>query len=190
MKAIRLFLTVAVFTAGIIAVHRLCWTRYACDVEKNSADRRLSRAFKQSNETERTAIGRTMLARLRPCLDRDPFDYQLRVTYGMAADAAGQKELAMAMYRAALAFNERPEILANLAELQFETGHPEEAKQNLLRACSLHIAYVRKVGEPMRTEIIEAVKARRARLSAARSAARSAEQKRSHDDPQVADPRP
>lgn len=164
MKAIRVFLAIAVFAVSILAVQRLCWTRYACDVEKNSADRRLSRAFKESGETERIAIGRTMLARLRPCLDRDPFDYQLRVTYGMAADAAGQKELAMEMYRSALALNERPEILANLAELQFETGQPEEAKRNLLRACFLHIAYVRKVGEPLRTEIIEAVKARKERL--------------------------
>ncbi len=182
MKAVRALLAIAMFAVAALAAHRLSWTRYTCDIEKRSADRRLYRVFRSGTEAERSAVGRTTLARLRPCLERDPFDYQLRVSYGMAADAAGQKVLAMAMYRSALALNERPEILANLAEVQLEMGQPDEANRNLVRACSFHIAYARKVGEPMRSEIIAQVKARAERLSSAA--------KRPQDQPQVTHERP
>jgi len=164
MKFVRALLAVAVVVIACIAVHRLCWMRYTCDVEKKNADRRLTRAFREMNESERVAVGRAMLARLRPCLDEDPFDYQLRVSYGMAADAAGQKSLAMEMYKAALALNERPEILANIAELQFELGQADEARANLQRAVNFHVAYVTRAAEPLRTELFEEMKARRARL--------------------------
>jgi tetratricopeptide (TPR) repeat protein len=182
MKAIKALIAVAAFAVALIAVHQLCWMDYVCDVEKNSVGRRLSRAFKEADPAELVAIGRAMLIRLRPCLERDPFDYQLLVTNGIAADAAGQKDLAMQMYRSALALNERPEILANMAELQFENGQPDEARRNLLRAASFHIAYVMKVSEPMRSELVEEVKARKERLLAAKQ--------RSRDQAQVAPKRP
>jgi Tfp pilus assembly protein PilF len=169
MKAIRVLVALVILGCAAVAVHRHFWREYTCDIEKKNADRRLYRAFRDKNDSDRDAIGRATLARLKPCLDRDSSDYQLRVSYGMAAQAAGQKDLAMEMYRSALALNERPEILANIAELQFEMGQPNEARQNLLRACYFHIAYVRKVGEPMRRELFEAVQARRKQLLAAKN---------------------
>jgi tetratricopeptide (TPR) repeat protein len=167
MKAIKALLAIAVMATALAAVVRTQWMRYECDREKGRADRRLRQAFRDRSESERAAVGRRLLARLRPCLEHDPFDYQLLVTYGIAADASGRKDLALEMYTSALALNERPEILANIAELQFELGRPAEAKANLLRAASFHIAYVRKVGEPLRSELVAAVQARNERLLAA-----------------------
>ncbi|HEX7833602.1 MAG TPA: hypothetical protein VF787_28375 [Thermoanaerobaculia bacterium] len=182
MKAINVLVALLILGFTGDSVYRQFWREYTCDIEKKNADRRLYRAFHGTSDSDRDAIGRATMARLKPCMDRDSSDYQLRVSYGMAAQAAGQKDLAMEMYRSALALNERPEILANIAELQFEMGQPEEAKQNLLRACAFHIAYVRKVGEPMRSELFEAVQARRKRLLAAKN--------RPDDQPQIIRERP
>lgn len=180
MKAIRALLAIAVLAAAIVAVHRFCWQRYECDVVSKSVDRRLHRAFRDHSVNE--ALGLAMMRRLEPCLAQQPFNYQLLVTYGNAASAAGRKDRAMEMYRAALALNERPEILANIAELQFEMGRPDEARQNLLRAMTFNLVFARRAAEPMRSELIAAVKARRAALLRAKN--------RADDQPQVTGERP
>jgi hypothetical protein len=163
MKVSKAVLALALIATSALAAHRLCWLRYRCEVDKDRLNDRLLRALDRPAH-EREAIGRASISRLRECADYDEADYHSRFLLGMAAEAAGQKELALSQYRSALQLNERPEIYTRIGVLQLDARQPDEARRNLLRAVTFNAAFVRAVSPPLRTELLDAARNRQERL--------------------------
>jgi tetratricopeptide (TPR) repeat protein len=105
---------------------------------------------------------------LKACMAYDPHDYETLVYFGNAAEASGLLTLALSTYERALALNERPEIYARMAIVQFELGRPEEAQRNLSRASNFQIGYALLVADPVKTIVYDGAIARRERLRAQR----------------------
>jgi tetratricopeptide (TPR) repeat protein len=87
----------------------------------------------------------------------------------------GRYEEAVRALEEALLLAERPEIYAQLGELEIERGHIEAARRAVLRASTFNLMYVYTVDPPLRDEIIAEVTARHERLRAAKHVARVTE---------------
>jgi len=163
-RIVRWILAVAVFAAGVAAAYFTCWTRYQCDVVKKRAEDRLYR--EHTSDYERLLVARRALNELTPCLQRNACDYEMLFLMAVAAENSGRREQAVDFYRRALSYNERPEIYANIAVLQFDLRQPEEATRNMMRACIFDLNHSLRVAQPMQFEIQQAVAARQQRLLA------------------------
>jgi Tfp pilus assembly protein PilF len=154
----------ALVAVSITAAYRLCWIRYRCDVIKQRAERHLYREV--ASDYERVAIARRVMTELSGCHTYDSTDYQTLFLLAVAAENAGRPEQAVALYRRALSYNERPEIYANIAVVQFGLAQPEEATRNMMRACIFDLNHSLRVAQPMQFNIQRAVGDRQRRLLA------------------------
>jgi len=163
VRLLRVALAGLLIIASSAAVYRLCWVRYECEVVKREAESDLRN--RSLSGYEEIVVARRATERLRRCLERDPSDYQTYFLLARAAEALGSTEQALSLYGVALKLNERPEIYARIAVLEFQLGRPKEAEEHILRACYFQIFYSAMVADPMQAELYAKVLARQERLS-------------------------
>ena len=164
MRIVRWILAAAIFAGGLAAAYFTCWMRYECDVVKKRAEDRLYR--EGTSDYARLLAARSVMGELSRCLEHDPSDYQTLFLLAAAAENSGRREQAVDLYRRALSYNERPEIYANIAVLQFDLRQPDEATRNMMRACVFDLNHSLRVAQPMQFEIQRAVADRQDRLQA------------------------
>lgn len=77
---------------------------------------------------------------LERCRCISPPDVGIPMTRAAAADVDGDRATAIIEYQNALRIDRRPEVYFQLGLLQHETGHDDDAVNNLVRACAFNPA--------------------------------------------------
>ena len=101
-------------------------------------------AFDRGGEQAR-AVARANIERLERCLRPGCREVRLLFIVAINYRTIGRPEIALDLYRQALRYDRRPEILANIADTQLSLGNREEAYANYLEAVLFFPGYLRLV---------------------------------------------
>jgi tetratricopeptide (TPR) repeat protein len=168
MRVLRSLLSLLVTIAAMALIVRGILPRIDCNREKGRINREVRRFERSGDESARTARASNNVAACRRCLAIYPEDFQLHMLMAANLRILGNGEEALQSYERARAIAERPEIYAQMAEIEIERGNLETARRLLVKAATFHLRFVETVDEPLRGEIQAEVLARHERLRAAR----------------------
>lgn len=168
MRALRLLLALLIAVATIALIARGVLPRIECNRDKGRINRDVRRFARIGDESMRIDIARKDLDACRRCLEIYPEDFQLHMLMAATLRVLGDADAALQSYENALKIAERPEIYAQMGEIELERGNVEAARELLLTAGRFHIGLLDIVDEPMRSEIAADVLIRQARLLAGR----------------------
>jgi len=168
MKAFRLTLALLLLAATIALIERVMVPRVRCNLAKGEVNRIVRRFHRIGDEYQRINMARKNLAKCDACLSVFPEDYQLHLLRAANLRILGRPDEAVRSFEHALALTERPEIYAQIGEVEIERGNVEAARRALLRAATFNIMFVETVDDPLKTEIYSAVYDRNERLLAAK----------------------
>lgn len=166
MKVIRILLAALLVTSASLAITRIALPRLACNLAKGQINRDVRRMGRTGNEFERYEKARANVARCRECIAEFPQDHHLYLLLGANLRVLGEYDAAIAELRNALKLIERPEIYAQIGEIEIERGNLQAGHDAILRASIFQIYYIDMVSEPMRSEIQNEVMARYDKLRA------------------------
>jgi tetratricopeptide (TPR) repeat protein len=168
MRVLRSLLAVVVTIAAIALIVRGILPRIECNREKGRINRQVRQFGRSGDENTRTAQASNNVAACRRCLAIYPEDFQLHMLVAANLRVLGNDEEALQSYEQARAIAERPEIYAQMAEIEIERGNLDAARRLLVSAATFNVMFVETVDEPLRGEIRAEVLARQDRLRAAR----------------------
>lgn len=168
MKALRVFFAASLAVAVIFVIAQSLVPRFHCNRTKGEVNRHVRRFSRIGYEYDRAVLARRNLAKIDACLTQFPEDYQLYILRGANLRFLGRPEDAIAAFQQALTLAERPEIYAQIGEIEVERGNLEAARVALTKAATFNVIFVETVDEPLRSEIYKAVIARHQRLRAAK----------------------
>lgn len=168
MKTLRILLALLLTMTTIAFITRAAAPRIRCNLAKGEINRSVRRFDRIGNEYERIVRARRNVAKCQECLAIFPQDYQLHMLRAANLRILGSYDEAVRTFEYALTLTERPEIYAQIGELEIERGNIEAARRALLKAATFNLTYVETVDEPLRGEIYEAVLARYNRVRAAK----------------------
>jgi tetratricopeptide (TPR) repeat protein len=164
VKALRVLLALLVVVAVAAAIVVRIVPRVECNREKGRMNREVRRFGDIGDEYVRVTRARNNVRVCQRCLALYPEDYQLHMLLGANLRVLGNAEEALQSYQRALALTERPEIYAQIGELEVERGNVAAGHAALLRAGLFHVMWLESVEEPMRGELFREVMARHDRL--------------------------
>lgn len=166
MKALRALLALLLVAAVIAAIVTTMVPRIQCNLAKGRINREVRRIARSGDEYERRTLARRNVEVCRRFLAIFPEDHQLHMLLGANLRILGSLDEAVRSFQRALALTERPEIYAQIGELEIERGNIEAGRAAVTKAATFHMVYLGTVDEPLRSEINNAVMARYDRLRA------------------------
>lgn len=129
-------------------------------------NREVRRFSRSGDEQVRLEQARNNIAACRRCLALYPEDFQFHLLMGANLRILGNYDEALQSFERALVIAERPEVYAQMAEIEIERGRPDTARQYLRNAAMFDLRYAAVVDQPLRGEIEAEVLARHERLRA------------------------
>ncbi len=163
MRALRTLLALLVILASLALIVRGVIPRIECNREKGPMNRQVRR-FARSGDEQRMEQARNNIAICRRCLALYPEDFQFHLLMGANLRILGNYDEALQSFERALVIAERPEVYAQMAEIEIERGRPDTARQYLRNAAMFDLRYAAVVDQPLRGEIEAEVLARHERL--------------------------
>jgi tetratricopeptide (TPR) repeat protein len=164
MKAFRALLALLLVAALMAVIAKAMVPRLQCNLAKGRMNREVRRFSGSGDEYERITQARANVEVCRHFLTIFPEDHQLHMLLAANLRILGNLDEAVESFQHALALTQRPEIYAQIGELEIERGNIEAARAALTKAATFHMFYVEAVDEPLRSEIYRAVMARYERL--------------------------
>lgn len=164
MKPLRTLLALLLVAALAVMVTRVFIPRITCNLAKGRINRSVRGFARIGDDYRRTALARANLEECQRCLKYFPEDHQLYTLYGTNLRFLGRLDEALQAFQQALALTERPEIYAQIGEIEIERGNIEGARVAVTKAANFHMLYLGVVDEPLRSEIGAVVTARFERL--------------------------
>ena len=150
MRVVRIVLALMVVAASTAVVLRVAIPRWQCGADKYE---RLQRA-------------RANVARCRECIARFPQDHQLHMLLASNLRILGERDEAIRTLQHAIALSERPDMWAQIGEMEIERGNLDAGRDALITAATFEIFFIDWVSEPVRSQVNNAVMARYERLRA------------------------
>jgi tetratricopeptide (TPR) repeat protein len=167
MKAIRALLALLFVAALAAVIAKAMIPRLQCNLAKGRMNREVRAFGRSGDEYARLTGARENVETCRHYLTIFPEDHQLYMLLAANLRVLGSLDEAVENFRHALTLTERPEIYAQIGELEIERGNIEAGRAAMTKAATFHMLYVETVDEPLRSEIYKAVMARYERLQAA-----------------------
>ena len=164
MKPLRALLALLLVAALGAMMVRVFIPRISCNLAKGRINRSVRGFSRIGDDYRRTALARAHLEECQRCLKYFPEDHQLYTLYGTNLRFLGRLDEALVAFQQALALTERPEIYAQIGEIEMERGNIEAARAAVTKAAKFHMLYLMVVDEPLRSEINAVVTARYERL--------------------------
>ncbi len=166
MKAVRFVLALMLAAVSTAVALRVAVPRWECNREKGRINREVRRMWRTGDEYERIARARANVARCRACIVRFPQDHQMHMLLASNLRILGERDEAIGTLQHAITLSERPDMWAQIGELEIERGNIEAGRAALMTAATFEIFFVDWVSEPMRHELENAVMERYNRLHA------------------------
>ena len=168
MRALRALLALSVAVAAIALIVRGVVPRIECNREKGRINRAVRLSSRPGGEPIPMEQAQRNVLSCRRCLTIYPEDFQLQLLMGANLRVLGNFEEALRSCERALAIAERPEVYAQMAEIELERGRLDAVRPLLRKAAMFDLRYAAIVDQPLRGEIEAEVLARQERLRAGR----------------------
>lgn len=168
MRALRALLALSVAVAAIALIVRGVVPRIECNREKGRINREVRLSSRSGGEPIPMEQAQRNVLSCRRCLTIYPEDFQLQLLMGANLRVLGNFEEALLSCERALAIAERPEVYAQMAEIELERGRLDAVRPLLRKAAMFDLRYAAIVDQPLREEIEAEVLARQERLRAGR----------------------
>ncbi|MFL6245842.1 MAG: hypothetical protein ACJ74H_07445 [Thermoanaerobaculia bacterium] len=164
MRVIRFALVLLLAAVSTAVVMRVAIPRWQCNLEKGRINRDVRRMSRSGDEYARIASARANVAKCRECIALFPQDHQFYLLLAANLRILGERDEAIATLKHAITLVERPEMWAQIGELEIERGNPEAGRAAIMTAATFQIFYIDWVSEPMRHQIQNAIMERYNRL--------------------------
>ena len=164
MKPLRALVALLLVATLAVMVTRVFIPRISCNLAKGRINRSVRGFSRIGDDFRRTELARANLEECQRCLAYFPEDHQLYTLYGTNLRFLGRLDEALDAFKKALTLTERPEIYAQIGEIEIERGNIEAGRAAVTKAAMFHMLYIEVVAEPMRSEINAVVQARYTRL--------------------------
>jgi tetratricopeptide (TPR) repeat protein len=168
MRALRVVLLLLLATSAVAVITRVLLPRIECNLAKGAINRDVRNFSRTGDDYQRALRAQRNIAKCQKCLAIFPEDHQLYMLLAANLRILGRYDDAIRTFEQALALAERPEIYAQIGEVEIERGNVEAARRALVKAATFNIVYVETVDQPLRDEVYAEVFARHARLQAAK----------------------
>ena len=166
MRVVRIVLALMVVAASTAVVLRVAIPRWQCGADKGRINREVRRMWRTGDEYERLQRARANVARCRECIARFPQDHQLHMLLASNLRILGERDEAIRTLQHAIALSERPDMWAQIGEMEIERGNLDAGRDALITAATFEIFFIDWVSEPVRSQVNNAVMARYERLRA------------------------
>ena len=166
MRVIRFALALLLAAVSTAVVLRVAVPRWECNREKGRINREVRRMWRTGDEYERIRRARANVAACRACLTQFPQDHQMHMLLASNLRILGERDEALRTLQHAISLVERPDMWAQIGELEIERGQIDAGRAALMTAASFDIYFIDWVSEPMRHELENAVMERYNRLRA------------------------
>lgn len=167
MKTLRAIVALLLVAAVTAVIAKAMIPRLQCNLAKGRMNRDVRAFARSGDEYARTRRSQENVETCRHYLTIFPEDPQLYMLLAANLRILGSLDEAVENFRHALTLSERPEIYAQIGELEIERGNIEAGRAAVTKAATFHMFYVETLDEPLRSEIYKAVMARYERLQAA-----------------------
>ncbi len=147
MRLLKLLVSVAVIAAAGLAIHRWCWLPYRCDEIEKASLRMTSQTLQTGGGYEESVRARQTAALVLGCIEHVPANVNLYMIVAANYRVLGRYEDAIAMYRAALRYDRRPELYLNIGESYLALGNANEAQRWLVAAAMFRLDIFQNVPE-------------------------------------------
>ena len=120
MRVVRIVLALMVVAASTAVVLRVAIPRWQCGADKGRINREVRRMWRTGDEYERLQRARANVARCRECIARFPQDHQLHMLLASNLRILGERDEAIRTLQHAIALSERPDMWAQIGEMEIE----------------------------------------------------------------------
>lgn len=147
MRLLKLVVSAVLIAAAGFAVHRWCWLPYRCNQIEKAALRTTERTLEVGGGYTETVRARATAQRVLGCIEHVPTNVNLYMIVAANYRALGRYEDAIAMYRAALRYDRRPELYLNIGESYLAMGNANEAHRYFVATALFRIGIFKNVPE-------------------------------------------
>lgn len=147
MRLLKILVSVVVIAAAGFAIHRWCWLPYRCDEIEKASLLMTSQTLQAGGGYGESVRARQTAARVLTCIEHVPTNVNLYMLVAANYRVLGRYEDAIAMYRAALRYDRRPELYLNIGESYLALGNAEEAQRYLVATALFRIDIFENVPE-------------------------------------------
>jgi hypothetical protein len=164
MRVLKFGLALLLAAAATAVVLRVAIPRWQCNLDKGRINREVRRLSRTGDEYERITRARANVAKCRECIELFPQDHQFYLLLAANLRILGEREEAIRTLQHAITLVERPEMWAQIGELEIERGDIEAGRTAIMTAATFDFASLDWVSQPMRSELENAVMERYNRL--------------------------
>lgn len=135
---LRVLATLAIAAILAVAVRRWCVVPWTWNERVKSINRATDALWDQRGTSLTRQRAEAHIFRLRECPDEPELAVIKRAVIGSNAVLQERQEIALRAYADSMRWDRRPELLTNLAQLQWEAGQRDEAVRNVVVAASFN----------------------------------------------------
>ncbi|MGA7617316.1 MAG: hypothetical protein WBX15_19300 [Thermoanaerobaculia bacterium] len=150
-RLIRLTAALLIAAAGVMAVYRVGYLPYECNILKKEVDVETRRGLGYGMAA--ILLSRQNLPRIEACLRCSRTDAGLWVLKGANEVMSGNRDAAIASFESAFRYRHQPEILVNLGNLHLQEGKRELAMEEFVRAVRFQPSLLNDVHPSERAEV-------------------------------------
>ena len=152
-RAVRVTLSVLIAAVAVVAVDRLCYARYVCNLSAGRAERSLSSYFVVKDEVAARIAARQTIEDMDHCIPSWCTNVAFYMARGAALRMLGRPAEAQTEYRRALKFDRRAELYFNLGLAEMESGRDAEALDALTTAVLVQRTLLDDIPTPMQDRV-------------------------------------
>ena len=152
-RATRVAASVLIALCAAMAVYRLCYLRYRCNVDEARAEREITALFAHADDPGARLAARQIVETMDRCVVCSPTDVSHRMGRAAALRMLGRPAEAAKEYRRALEVDRRAELFLNAGLSELEAGHDRQADDALITATLVYISNVDIIPQPARSRV-------------------------------------
>lgn len=147
---LRIAISALLVAGAVPALYRWCWMPHRCNQIEKAAELTTERTLEIGGGYTEAVRAREAAQRVVACIEHARTDVNLYMLAAANYRALGRFDEALAMYRAALRYDRRPELYFNIGETYLAMGNAEEANRFLVAAALVRTKHFEQIPLPAR----------------------------------------
>jgi hypothetical protein len=167
---IRIVCVIATLGLSTVAIYRLAWLPYQCNVFEKRAEQLGPKLVNDADSLRTAAIARRTIEQMERCVAVCPTDVDLYMIIGYYDGILGRMQHASATYTEALKYDRRPELFFDLGATRLDMNQRDAAIESFTRGCMFNRFLSAEIADPgIRDAVLRRVDLERIRgIAAAR----------------------
>jgi tetratricopeptide (TPR) repeat protein len=156
-RGARLAAAAAIALVSAIAVYRLCYQRYRCNIDEAQAERRINALFAQAESPSARLAARQIAETMDHCIECSPTDVSHYMARAAALRMLSRPAEAAKEYRRALEVDRRAELFLNAGLTELEAGREPQAEDALITAMLVYYSDYDLMPAPIKFRVVVVV---------------------------------